>query len=355
MPVRIVNIDEFLKLRKQFPVLDVRSPAEFGYAHIPHAISLPIFNDEQRKEIGTCYKQVGREEAIRIGLSYFGPEMVQFIKQVEAILGKLNDERKHTVMLHCWRGGMRSSAMAWLLSFYGFEVYVLEGGYKQYRKWVLDQLNLPFKFKVLGGFTGSGKTQILKLIQQQNIPVIDLEELACHKGSAFGNLGMSVQPSQEYFENLLIEALQPYYSIGDDNKFVQPDPIWIESESRRIGLINLTEKFYHNMLRASAVLLDIPFEARLQYILKDYGNHDKEKLSNAITRIQKRLGGLNTKRALQFLLDENIHACFEILLSYYDRQYLLASEKSNRKSIALSCPTLDPEANMNAIINLTIN
>jgi tRNA 2-selenouridine synthase len=355
MPVRIVNIEEFLKLRKQLQVFDVRSPAEFAYAHIPHAISLPIFNDEQRKEIGTCYKQVGREEAIKIGLSYFGPEMVRFVKQVETILSKYYDERKHTVLLHCWRGGMRSSAMAWLLSFYGFDVHVLEGGYKQYRKWVLDQLNLPYNFRVLGGFTGSGKTEILKLIQQQNIPVIDLEGLAYHKGSAFGNLGMSVQPSQEHFENLLIEALQPYYSISDDNTFIQRDPIWIESESRRIGLINLTEEFYRNLLRAPAVLLDIPFEVRLQYIINDYGNHDKEKLSNAIIRIQKRLGGLETKRALQFLEEENIHACFEILLTYYDKHYKLASAKSNRKSIPLSCPTLDPKTNMYAILNLTIN
>ena len=355
MPVRTVNIDEFLTLRMQFTVFDVRSPSEFAYAHIPHAISLPIFSDEQRKEIGTCYKQVGREEAIKIGLSYFGPEMVQFVKKVETFLSKHNDERRYTVLLHCWRGGMRSGAMAWLLSFYGFDVQVLEGGYKQYRKWVLDQLNLPFNFKVLGGYTGCGKTEILKLIQQQNIPVIDLEGLACHKGSAFGNLDMSAQPSQEHFENLLIEALQPYYSIGVDKKFLQPEPIWIESESRRIGLINLTEQFYHNMLRAPAVLLDIPFVTRLQYIIKDYGNYDKEKLTNAIIRIQKRLGGLDTKRALQFLIEENVHACFEILLTYYDRQYKLATEKSNRKSTGLSCPTLDPEINMNAILNLTAN
>jgi tRNA 2-selenouridine synthase len=354
MPIHKVTIREFLALRNQFLVFDVRSPSEFNYAHIPHAISLPIFNDEQRKEIGTCYKQIGREEAIKIGLSYFGPEMVHFVKQVETILSKYHDNRKNTLLLHCWRGGMRSGAMAWLLSVYGFEVYLLEGGYKHYRKWVLAQLELPFQFHILGGYTGSGKTDILQLMQQHHLPVIDLEGLALHKGSAFGNLEMHSQPSQEQFENLLVTALQPFYSINDDNSFKQPVPIWIESESRRIGLINLTESFYHSMLRAPVLLLDIPFEERLKYIIKLYGGYDKEKLINAIIRIQKRLGGLDTKRAIEFLLEENIHACFDILLTYYDKQYQQAITKSNRKSVTLHCNTVDALENELAVINTNI-
>ncbi len=350
MPIHKVSIDEFLKLGKQFPVLDARSPAEYAYAHIPGAFSFPIFTDEQRKEIGICYKQVGRQDAIKIGLKHFGPNMAGFIEQAETILSKYPYANETTVLVHCWRGGMRSGAMAWLLSFYGYTVYLLEGGYKQYRKWVLEQLNLPFNFYTLGGYTGSGKTDILERLHKQGHPIINLEGLANHKGSAFGNMDMKDQPSQEYFENLLVDALQPFYSVDAENKFTQPVPIWIESESRRIGLINLTEHFYVNMLRSPIVVLDIPFEERLNYIVQDYGKFDKEKLINAIIRIQKRLGGLDTKRAVQALLEDDIHSCFRILLTYYDKQYKQYAEQSTRKTYRLECATVDAEANLQAVL-----
>lgn len=355
MPIHKVTIHEFLKLGKQFPILDARSPSEYAYAHIPGAFSFPIFTDEQRKEIGTCYKQVGRQQAVKIGLNYFGPNMVGFVEQVESILSKYPYANETTVLVHCWRGGMRSGAMAWLLSFYGFDVYLLEGGYKQYRKWVLEQLNLPFKFYTLGGYTGSGKTEILEKLVQQQMPVINLEGLAKHKGSTFGNMDMIEQPAQEYFENLLANALQPFYSINENGEFSQPSPIWIESESRRIGLINLTEHFYANMLRSPIVVLDIPFEKRMNYIVSDYGNFEKEKLINAIVRIQKRLGGLDTKLAIQALLEDDIHACFRILLTYYDKQYKQYSEQSTRKTYRLECLEVNAEANLKAVLTTIIN
>jgi tRNA 2-selenouridine synthase len=349
MTVQKITISTFLLMGKEFPILDVRSPAEYTYAHIPGAFSFPIFDDAQRKEIGTTYKQISREDAIKIGLRYFGPKLHSFIEQAETLTKKQGAPKK--ILVHCWRGGMRSGAMAWLLGFYGFDVYLLEGGYKAYRHWVLQQLDLPFELKVLGGYTGSGKTDILQNLIQQGFPVIDLEKIAQHKGSAFGSLGLNTQPSQEYFENLLVDALTAFYSVKEDGTFFQPQPVWIENESRRIGLINLTEVFYNNMQQAPLFTLDIPFEQRLTFITQEYGAFDKEKLVNAIIRIQKRLGGLDTKSAINFLLENNTRDCFRILLTYYDKQYKLSMEKSQRQSIVTPAPAVDSQFNTTLLLH----
>jgi len=349
MSVRKIAINEFLLLGNTHPILDVRSPGEFTYGHIPGAYSFPIFDDAQRKEIGTTYKQVSREDAIKIGLKHFGPGMLSFVEKAEAIL-KQHKTQDKKLLVHCWRGGMRSGAMAWLLSFYGFEVYLLEGGYKNYRHWVLQQLDLPFRFIALGGYTGSGKTEVLQELNKQGKQIIDLEKIASHKGSAFGSMGMSEQPSQEYFENQLVSALQPFYQLNDDSSFVQELPIWIENESRRIGLINLTEQFYNRMQEAPLVALDIPFEERLTFIVEGYGKFDKERLVNAIIRIQKRLGGLDTKNAINFLLENDIRSCFHILLSYYDKQYKQAMEKSDRSMQLIPASKVDPINNAALIL-----
>jgi tRNA 2-selenouridine synthase len=349
MSVQKIQIHQFLTLGKTIPILDVRSPSEYAYAHIPGAVSFPIFDDEQRKEIGTTYKQVSREDAIKIGLTYFGPKLRSFIEQAETLTQKQSSPKQ--LCVHCWRGGMRSGAMAWLLSFYGFEVYLLEGGYKSYRHWVLQQLDLPFNLNVLGGYTGSGKTEVLQQMSTQGFQVIDLEKIANHKGSAFGSLDRDPQPSQEFFENILVEALSKFYTINEDGLFAQTQPIWIENESRRIGLINLTEHFYNRMQQAPVYALDIPFEERLKFITQQYGGFDKEKLVNAIIRIQKRLGGLDTKTAINFLLENNTAECFRILLTYYDKLYLQSREKSNRKAILIPALAVDTTFNTSLVVN----
>jgi tRNA 2-selenouridine synthase len=353
MPIQKIPIQLFLKLGKTIPILDVRSPSEYAYAHIPTANSFPIFDDAQRKEIGTTYKQVSREDAIKIGLTYFGPKLLSFVEQAETLSQTYNSDKK--LLVHCWRGGMRSGAMAWLLSFYGFDVYLLEGGYKAYRNWVLQQLDLPFQFNVLGGFTGSGKTEVLHQLQKRGKQVIDLEGIASHKGSAFGSMGMGTQPSQEFFENVLVDKLTSFYTINDDGIVEQPQPIWIENESRRIGLLNLTEVFYLRLQQAILYTLDIPFEARLAFIVKQYGSFEKEKLVNAIIRIQKRLGGLDTKTAINHLLANNVSDCFRILLSYYDKQYIQSMEKANRPARVISANTVDESNNATILLNALNN
>ena len=184
------RIDEFITLSDKFPVLDVRSPGEYNHAHIPGAYSLPLFTDEERKVTGTIYKQQGREAAIKTGLRYFGPKMVAMVEAAEEITKQhTSADAPQTVLVHCWRGGMRSAGVAWLLDLYGFKVYTLSGGYKSFRNWVLQQFQKKYPFKILGGYTGSGKTIMLKELKKNGEKVIDLEGIAQHNGSAFGRFG----------------------------------------------------------------------------------------------------------------------------------------------------------------------
>ena len=329
MPVTRLLIEDFLTLAKQYPVFDVRSEGEYQHACFPNAHSLPLFNNEERKVVGTAYKQESKQKAIKLGLEYFGPKMVKMVEEVERVVdsrqltvdGKKNGKKENrttevsdkTVLVYCWRGGMRSAGVAWLLDLYGFKVYTLVGGYKSYRHWVLKQFEKEYPFKIIGGYTGSGKTEVLHALAQEGETVIDLEGLACHKGSAFGNLGQPQQPKQEMFENLLANAL----SLAAEKN----NTIWLEDESQRIGEINIPISVFKYMRTCRVYFLDIPFDDRLNYIVKGYGNFDKEKLINATVRIKKRLGGLETKNAVNYLIEDDLRGAFGILLQYYDRLY----------------------------------
>ena len=283
MAIEKLNIDRFLELAEKHPVLDVRSPGEYKHAHIPGAYSFPLFTDEERKVVGTAYKQQSREEAIKIGLDYFGPKMRKMVEEAEEVVRSrksgvrsksgvnssesvvrsnsgadselrtpdsrlLSDSR--LLLVHCWRGGMRSAAIAWFLDLYGFKVCTLAGGYKKYRNWITETFSFPFQFTILGGYTGSGKTYVLDELEKKGIPVVNLEKIANHKGSAFGNIGMPEQPSQEMFENLLGEKLRavsyelragthlPTGQAGSPLTTCLPDRqahdsrIWLEDESQ---------------------------------------------------------------------------------------------------------------------------
>ncbi|RXK60704.1 tRNA 2-selenouridine(34) synthase MnmH [Lacibacter luteus] len=314
MAVKKITIEEFLTLSVQYPVLDVRSPGEYKHAHLKNAFSFPLFTDEERKVVGTAYKQESRQKAIKLGLDYFGVKMRKMVEEAEYICDNHKPSTTRTVLVHCWRGGMRSGAIAWLLDLYGFDVYTLVGGYKSFRKWVLAQFEKEYSFKVLGGYTGSGKTLLLEGLQKRKQNVVDLEALAHHKGSAFGNLGMPAQPTQEQFENLLALSLW--------NSSLRNEAIWVEDESQRIGDVNIPINLWRQMRQFPLLFVDIPFEERLSYLVEEYGKHERERLVNAIIRIKKRLGGLETKEAINALVEERIADCFRILLTYYDKWYL---------------------------------
>lgn len=260
-----------------------------------------------------------------------------------------------TVLVHCWRGGMRSAGVAWLLDLYGFKVYTLAGGYKAYRKWVLLQFEKTYSFNVIGGYTGSGKTLVLHELKRIGKPVIDLEALANHKGSAFGAMGQLPQPKQEMFENLLASDLHALSMMKEpaDNR------IWIEDESQRIGNLNIPPNLWKQMRNSPLYFLNIPFEERLEYIVKDYGKFDREKLVNATLRIHKRLGGLETKNALNHLVENDIKECFRILLTYYDKWY--SKGLHNRENLSsllnkIECAGVDTVTNtQKAITCNTVN
>jgi tRNA 2-selenouridine synthase len=363
MAAEKINIEQFLELSNQHPVIDVRSPGEYNHGHIPGAYSLPLFTDEERKVVGTTYKQQSREAAIKIGLDYFGPKMRKMVEEAESLVisreslagdSGLKTQDSRLVLVYCWRGGMRSGAVAWLLDLYGFKVYSLAGGYKKFRNYVLDTFKKSFQFNILGGYTGSGKTELLKTLREKGEPIIDLEAIAKHKGSAFGNIGMPKQPTQEMFENLL--ALELRKAIGNGEWAIKEpahspftihhSPLWLEDESQRIGQVNIPNDLWKTMRNSPLYFLDIPFEERLKHITEEYGCLDLQLMIDAIERIKEKLGGLNAKTAIQLLHEGNTLESFRILLKYYDRFYFKAlhnRENVNSLLQSIECKSVTPE------------
>jgi tRNA 2-selenouridine synthase len=344
MAITKITVEELMRDHRNSPVVDVRSPAEYHHAHIPGAFSIPLFSDDERRIIGTAYKQESREKAIRIGMEAFGKKMVAMVDAAENVILKTKAASR-ALVLHCWRGGMRSAAVAWLYDLYGFKVYLVSGGYKAYRHHVLEVLEKPYKLTIVGGYTGSNKTGVLEELKKAGKKIIDLEELALHKGSAFGNLEQAQQPAQEHFENLLAHALE----TADNNS----EPFWVEGESQRLGYVNIPLSFFKTMRGSDMLFLDIPFEQRLGHILKGYGGYDKERLVNATMRIKKKLGGLETKNAVNALIEDDYATCFAILLKYYDKLYLKSTfgkEETDRKIVYVVSDTVDAKENMKKLL-----
>jgi len=310
----IIEIETFFELAEYTPVIDVRSPKEFLHAHIPGAFNLPIFSDEEREKVGICYKEKGKEPAILLGLEIVGPKMADLAKAAK----KLAVNNK--LLVHCWRGGMRSSSMAWLFNTIGIETFTLNGGYKTYRRYIKSYFAKTFKLVVLGGMTGSGKTEILKEISKLNTQVIDLEGLANHKGSAFGALGQLEQPTTEQFENNLYAELVQL----DTEK-----PIWVEDESQTIGKIWIPEEFFNQMRNCVVIRINVPKNKRIKWLVEGYGGFDPELLRDSIQRIKKRIGGLNFNLAIDALEKNELENLVDIVLSYYDKTYQYGL--SNRK------------------------
>lgn len=367
--IQKLTIEDFLQLAQTNPVFDVRSPGEYDHAHIPGAYNLPLFTDEERKVVGTAYKQQGKQPAIKTGLDYFGVKMKAIVEAVEAVVEAIISNRQQVkgnssnstkaslpiadcILIHCWRGGMRSAGIAWLLDLYGFKVYTLAGGYKAYRKWVREQFEKQYSLTVLGGYTGSGKTIVLHQMKEAGFPVIDLEAMANHKGSAFGGMGENTQPTQEMFENLLAVSLAQIQVPAQEHQNIQS--AFVEDESQRIGNLKIPDAFWKQLRNSNILFLDIPFEERLNYLTGEYGKKEKEKLVNAIIRIQKRLGGLEAKNAINFLLEDNHKECFRILLKYYDKWYekgLYNRENPVELINKISAGTVNAKENTSLLLN----
>jgi len=308
-----ISIDDFLLLRKQLPVLDVRSEGEFAEGHIPSAFNIPLLNNEERAAVGTDYKQKGQAEAIKTAFRMVGPRLHDIVTAAEKIGTEL--------LVHCWRGGMRSANFCQFVGMTKVKTHQLQGGYKAYRHCALESFRSSFKFIVVGGCTGSGKSEILRALKHCGEQVIDLESLANHKGSVFGGLMMPPQPTTEQFQNDLFEAILPF----DLNKRV-----WIEDESIAVGQIFLPQEVWRKMLISPVVEINVEKDVRINRLVSEYGPANQQEFLEAMTRITKKLGGQHFNAARDKLLQGDMFSVIDILLTYYDKAYLRGLE--NKKS-----------------------
>ncbi|MFO7670766.1 MAG: tRNA 2-selenouridine(34) synthase MnmH [Bacteroidales bacterium] len=327
----VIQAEQFLNLAEKHPVIDVRSPSEFSQGHIPGALNIPLFSDEERRVVGTAYKQINREAAMYKGLDYAGKKLVALAKQGEKSAGN-----GRTLLVHCWRGGMRSKSMVWLFETMGIQCYLLEGGYKSYRNFLLTRFERPLMIIVLGGRTGSGKTEILYHLEKMGEQIIDMEGLAHHKGSAFGALGEVPQPTTEQFENNLFLALSRLH----------PDRfIWIEDESRNVGRCAIPGPFYQQMKESRIVFLDVSRELRAVHLVKHYAGYEPEALKACIRKISKRLGGDRTREALDSVDRSDFNSTAMITLQYYDKTYMFSLEKNHKEYEVIKSERIDPAYN----------
>lgn len=318
-------------------MVDVRSPREFLKGHISGAISLPLFKDEERAIVGTIYKQRGREPAIEKGLEFVEPKMQELADQAMeiAVDGRL--------LVHCWRGGMRSNRTAWLFEQSGIKCSVLEGGYKAYRNHILAVLGTAENLVVLAGPTGSGKTEILAELTKLGEQVIDLEGLANHRGSAFGALGMPDQPTSQQFQNDLFAA----YEKLDKNRRV-----WVESESLTIGRVYLPEPFWRKMNESPSVKIEMEREVRAKRLADDYGDLAVDGLKESIVKIQQNFGGNRVKQSLELLDDGRLEEVALLLLEYYDKRYSFGRKKNTSgHATVVQCTSGDPKKNAEIVLN----
>jgi tRNA 2-selenouridine synthase len=323
-----------------YALIDVRSPLEFVKGHIPGAANIPLFTDEERAVVGTRYHDAGKDAALLIGLDFAGVKMSDFVKR----LTSLTRGKNRKVAVYCWRGGMRSASMSWLFSTAGFDTVVLEGGYKAYRTYIREAAGKGVPIRVLGGMTGSGKTEVLGIMQQKGCQVIDLEHLAHHKGSVFGSLGQKAQPSNEQFENDLYNE----WRLLDHSR-----PVWVEDESRSIGTVSLPPPFFDMMKKSPMILLRIPAEIRVRRLVREYACFSNAELLAGLDKIAASLGGQTAAAIRQHIGGENYEEAIRLVLGYYDKTYLKALERfSDREIITLDRGTGDADANAQAVMNL---
>ncbi|WP_303722014.1 tRNA 2-selenouridine(34) synthase MnmH [Malonomonas rubra] len=310
-----IELEKALQLRREGALLvDVRTPAEFAEATIPGAINVPIFSNEERVEVGTLYKQRGKGRARKFGIELVAPKIPALLEQVEEV------RRGHRgpVIVFCWRGGMRSLAMTSFMNLAGIHARQLIGGHKAFRTLVcsyFEKQQWP-PIYVLRGLTGVGKTQVLHRLAEQGFPVIDLEGLANHRGSAFGALGLEPQPGQKRFEALLWDRLQQLESSAY---------LVTEGESLHIGRLLVPKRFHQAMQEQTSLWLKASLNFRTRIILEDYPAIDRlrEQFEQPICALKERLGNKVIKQLLDLLhAGEWEELVYELMVHYYDPLYM---------------------------------
>jgi tRNA 2-selenouridine synthase len=315
--IRVENIEDY---RFFDEIIDVRTPAEFADDHIPGSINCPVLYNDQRIEVGTLYKQSSPFEAKKIGAAYVSMNIARHLR--ETFLERPKNWRP---LIVCWRGGQRSGAMTYVFRRIGWDAQQLEGGYKIYRRQVLDRLaELPrlFTFKVICGATGSGKSRLLQALAQRGEPVLDLEKLSCHKGSVLGVLPDSPQPSQKMFETRLLVALQ----CLDPSR-----PVYIEAESRKIGTIQVPDALLETLRAGTCINIEASFAARVEFLLRDYAYFLKapEWLNSRLDVLDQQQSRVTIKRWQAYASSGEWQALVsELLELHYDPLYR-RSQKNN--------------------------
>jgi len=299
------------------PLIDVRSPSEYYKGHMPNSINIPLFEDDERSIIGTLYKKEGRKKAVIEGLKFFERKMEILLDNLFLNIDSYNnipdiDNNEVFVRIYCSRGGMRSQSIAWLLENYKLKPITLKGGYKIYRRWILDCFSKKWNIVIIGGKTGSGKTRLLSLLEENNYQTIDLEGYACHRGSTFGGLGMKEQPSNEQFENMIGEKLYSFNTINN---------IFVEAESANIGKCKIPHELFNQMKKSRRIEILRSESNRLDELISTYSIFKKEELKDSVERIKKRLGPQRTKLALESIDNEKWDIVCRSVLDYYDRCY----------------------------------
>ena len=321
------ELDKFRSLNG--PLIDVRSPSEYYKGHMPNSINIPLFDDDERSIIGTIYKKEGRKKAVIEGLKFLEKKMELLLDNLfinidshKTKLGIKNNEL--SIRIYCSRGGMRSQSISWLLEKYKFNPITLKGGYKTYRRWILDSFSKKWNIVIIGGKTGTGKTKLLTLLEKYNYQTIDLEGFACHRGSTFGGLGMKEQPSNEQFENKIAEKL---------NSFISINKIFVEAESSNIGKCKIPHEFFNQMKASRRIEILRSESNRLEELIDTYSFFSKEELQESVLRIKKRLGPQRTKIALESINNEKWDLVCRSVLDYYDKCYEF--EKVGKTNIKL--------------------
>lgn len=325
-----ITIEELLSLRdkKEIVMIDVRSPSEYQDSTIPGSLNIPLFDDVERAEIGTNYKQVSVQVAKDRGLEIVSAKLPAFVKTFEQI-----KERK---AVFCWRGGMRSKTTATVLSLMGIRTYRLTGGFRAYRKWVVDTLEkMDFKARVcvISGNTGAGKTAILRRLQNDGYPVLDLEAMAGHRGSIFGHVGLQAN-NQKTFEALLVTNLLKL----EDSPY-----ILIEGESKRIGKAVIPEFIVSKKDSGTQLLIEMPIDERARHIIEDYRPwENKQELLQAYSHIKDRIHTPIAKSIEIALKEEQFeHAVSLLLEHYYDPRYEHAMKKYEQEIINIKANTIE--------------